>query len=272
MVNTPSTLLGFLGGPSKILGAWLKGAQQGLGFLTTPHPWSSSGTDTHPTELRNHPSTQPIKTGQFPELEPPHLRMLIQPLPLVRKNMLLSLFQEISLTSNLNCSSAFERCVLASMKVTTSSLLPTAMVCPSGLQQMLMFSPGKPGTLSKRICLPKILQKLTWLSWKAGQRYLQSSFIKVTANGRQLAHKVSAAASQAHHLHVSPFDPHNPLFISNSRSSFYRRNGRGMSQTVKACSDRAARFGSTAPHRLTPAFPRPCHPQATSTISVLSTY
>lgn len=65
----------------------------------------------------------------------------MQPFPLVRKNMLLSLFQEISFTSNLNCSSALERCVLASMKVTTSSLFPTAMVCPSGLQQMLMFSP-----------------------------------------------------------------------------------------------------------------------------------
>lgn len=67
----------------------------------------------------------------------------MQPLPLVRKNMLLSLFQEISFTSNLNCSSALERCVLASMKVTTSSLFPTAMVCPSGLQQMLMFSPAE---------------------------------------------------------------------------------------------------------------------------------
>ncbi|CAG5993536.1 unnamed protein product, partial [Menidia menidia] len=57
----------------------------------------------------------------------PVAKMLMQPLPLVRKNMSLSLFQEISFTSNLNCSSALERCVLASMKVTTSSLLPTAM-------------------------------------------------------------------------------------------------------------------------------------------------
>lgn len=72
-----------------------------------------------------------------------YLRMLMQPLPLVRKNMSLSLFQEISFTSNLNCSSALERWVLASMKVTTSSLFPTAMVWPSGLQQMLMFSPTK---------------------------------------------------------------------------------------------------------------------------------
>lgn len=57
-----------------------------------------------------------------------YLRILMQPLPFVRKNMSLSLFQEISFTSNLNCSSALERCVLASMKVTTSSLFPTAMV------------------------------------------------------------------------------------------------------------------------------------------------
>lgn len=71
----------------------------------------------------------------------PYLRILMQPFPLVRKNMSLSLFHEISFTSNLNCSSALERCVLASMKVTTSSLFPTAMVWPSGLQQMLMFSP-----------------------------------------------------------------------------------------------------------------------------------
>lgn len=70
-----------------------------------------------------------------------YLRILMQPPPLVRKNMSLSLFQEISFTSNLKCSSALEQCVLASMKVTTSSLLPTAMVWPSGLQQMLMFSP-----------------------------------------------------------------------------------------------------------------------------------
>ncbi len=70
-----------------------------------------------------------------------YLNILIQPFPFVRKNMSLSLFQEISLTSNLNCSSPRARCVLASMKVTTSSLLPTAMVWPSGLQHMLMFSP-----------------------------------------------------------------------------------------------------------------------------------
>lgn len=87
----------------------------------------------------------PASTGTY-------LRMLMQPFPLVRKNMLLSLFQEISFTSNLNCSSALERCVLASMKVTTSSLFPTAMVCPSGLQQMLMFSPG--GTESQQVPFP----------------------------------------------------------------------------------------------------------------------
>lgn len=67
--------------------------------------------------------------------------MLMQPLPFVKKNISLSLFQEISLTSNLNCSSARGRWVFASMKVTTSSLFPTAMVWPSGLQHMLMFSP-----------------------------------------------------------------------------------------------------------------------------------
>lgn len=70
-----------------------------------------------------------------------YLNILIQPFPFVRKNMSLSLFQEISLTSNLNCSSPRGRCVLASMKVTTSSLLPTAIVWPSGLQHMLIFSP-----------------------------------------------------------------------------------------------------------------------------------
>lgn len=96
------------------------------------------------------PLQHPVQRYDSPlNLEPPHLSMLIQPLPFVRKNMLLSLFQEISLTSNLNCSSALERCVLASMNVTTSSLLPTAMVCPSGLQQILMFSPGNPDTISK---------------------------------------------------------------------------------------------------------------------------
>lgn len=102
----------------------------------------------HLIHLCIHHSTQ-SKDMTVSKLEPPHLRMLIQPLPFVRKNMLLSLFQEISLTSNLNCSSALERCVLASIKVTTSSLLPTAMVCPSGLQQILMFSPGNPDIISK---------------------------------------------------------------------------------------------------------------------------
>ncbi len=40
-----------------------------------------------------------------------YLNILIQPFPFVRKNMSLSLFQEISLTSNLNCSSPRARCV-----------------------------------------------------------------------------------------------------------------------------------------------------------------
>lgn len=133
-------------------------------LFITLSPLSSFRTDSHLMHLCNHQNTQLLEEGQSPQPEAPHLRMLIQPLPFVRKNMLLSLFQEISLTSNLNCSSAFERCVLASMKVTTSSLLPTAMVCPSGLQQILMFSPRKPNIISKIPCWPRILQKLILFS------------------------------------------------------------------------------------------------------------
>ena len=70
-----------------------------------------------------------------------YLRMWILPGPLVRKNRSPAWFQLISLTSNLNCSSARILCDLVSMKVTRSSLLPTAIPCPSGAQQMLMFSP-----------------------------------------------------------------------------------------------------------------------------------
>ena len=70
-----------------------------------------------------------------------HLSMCMLPCPLVMKNKSPSLFQEISFTSNLNCSSALDLCVLMSMKVMRSSLLPTAIVLPSGDQQMLMFSP-----------------------------------------------------------------------------------------------------------------------------------
>lgn len=97
--------------------------------------------------------------------------MLMQPLPLVKKNISLSLFQEISLTSNLNCSSARGRWVFASMKVTTSSLFPTAMVWPSGLQHMLIFSPENYSTskilsdcaFTKR----KFLPPLTWHGYSA---------------------------------------------------------------------------------------------------------
>lgn len=63
----------------------------------------------------------------------------MQPWPLVRKKRSLAMFHEISFTSNLNCLSAFTLYVLLSIKVTRSSLFPTAIVCPSGLQVMLMF-------------------------------------------------------------------------------------------------------------------------------------
>ena len=65
----------------------------------------------------------------------------MQPWPLVRKNKLDSLFHEISFTSNLNCSSAMILCVRTSMNETRSSLLPTAIVLPSGAQAIFIFSP-----------------------------------------------------------------------------------------------------------------------------------
>lgn len=67
--------------------------------------------------------------------------MWTQPCPFVKKNWSLVLFHAISLTSKLNCSSARILCVRVSMNVTKSSLLPTAIVFPSGDQVMLMFSP-----------------------------------------------------------------------------------------------------------------------------------
>lgn len=70
-----------------------------------------------------------------------YLRMCMQPWPFVRKNRSLVLFQLISFTSKWNCSSASILCVRASMKVTRSSLLPTAIALPLGDQVMLMFSP-----------------------------------------------------------------------------------------------------------------------------------
>ena len=63
------------------------------------------------------------------------------PGPLVRKKRSPSLFQLISLTSNLNCSSCLLLCVLMSINDTRSSLLPTATVDPSGDQHKLRFSP-----------------------------------------------------------------------------------------------------------------------------------
>lgn len=69
--------------------------------------------------------------------------MWMQPCPFVRKKKLLCLFHEISFTSKLNCSSALILCVRVSMKVTRSSLFPTAIVLPSGDHVILIFSPGK---------------------------------------------------------------------------------------------------------------------------------
>lgn len=88
--------------------------------------------------------------------------MCILPWPLVRKKRSPWLFHEISLTSNLNCSSARDLCVLASMKVTRSSLLPTAMVLPSGDQHMLMFSPRRSNFIYVFFfCLLKKIKLLT---------------------------------------------------------------------------------------------------------------
>jgi len=67
--------------------------------------------------------------------------MWTQPSPFVRKNRSLVLFHEISFTSNWNCFSIFILVVLVSIKVTRSSLFPTAIVFPSGAHVILMFSP-----------------------------------------------------------------------------------------------------------------------------------
>lgn len=72
-----------------------------------------------------------------------YLKICMQPCPFVRKNKLLCLFHEISFTSKLNCSSALILWVRVSMKVTRSSLFPTAMVLPSGDHVILIFSPGE---------------------------------------------------------------------------------------------------------------------------------
>lgn len=121
---------------------WKLSVQCSDSFPWIRRSWGKKNTNSEDRLQRNCAGLPGAKSS-FPcfALFGSYLRILMQPLPFVRKNMSLSLFQEISFTSNLNCSSALERCVLASMKVTTSSLFPTAMVWPSGLQQMLMFSP-----------------------------------------------------------------------------------------------------------------------------------
>lgn len=67
--------------------------------------------------------------------------MWIEPCPFVKKNKSLVLFHDISLTSNPYCSSDLILCVRASIKVTKSSLLPTAIVSPFGAHVILIFSP-----------------------------------------------------------------------------------------------------------------------------------
>lgn len=70
-----------------------------------------------------------------------YLKICIQPCPFVKKNKLLVLFQDISFTSKLYCSSARILWVRASINVTKSSLFPTAIVSPFGAQVILIFSP-----------------------------------------------------------------------------------------------------------------------------------
>ena len=65
----------------------------------------------------------------------------MHPCPLVKKNKLLLLFHSISFTSNLKGFSERILNILASIKVTKSSLLPTAIEFPSGDHVMLIFSP-----------------------------------------------------------------------------------------------------------------------------------
>lgn len=67
--------------------------------------------------------------------------MWTHPWPLVMKNRSLLLFQAISFTSKLYCSSDLILYVRASIKLTKSSLFPTAIVSPFGDQLMFMFSP-----------------------------------------------------------------------------------------------------------------------------------
>lgn len=65
----------------------------------------------------------------------------MHPWPFVKKNKSLVLFHAISFTSKLNCSSARILYVRVSINVIKSSLLPTAIVFPSGDHVMLIFSP-----------------------------------------------------------------------------------------------------------------------------------
>src|ERR1041385_3748474 len=90
-------------------------------------------------------------------------------MPDVTKNRSFSLFQLISLTSNLKCCSCRIFFALKSMKVRTSSLFPTATVRPSGDQQMLMFSPLVLIVETHRLLLTS--QKRTVLSRLAVTKY-----------------------------------------------------------------------------------------------------
>ena len=92
----------------------------------------------------------------------------MQPWPLVKKNRLDSLFHDISLTSNLNCSSAIILCVRTSMNETRSSLLPTAMVLPAILNVILITIlikiPNQNFNNLKRMVLPSGAQAILMFS------------------------------------------------------------------------------------------------------------
>lgn len=95
----------------------------------------------------------------------PYLKIWMQPCPLVRKNKLLCLFHEISFTSKLNCSSALILCVRVSMKVTRSSLFPTAIVLPSGDHVILIFSPGENKENTTEMTPDIIIPGFLWWCW-----------------------------------------------------------------------------------------------------------
>uniref|UniRef100_A0A6B0UX71 Uncharacterized protein n=1 Tax=Ixodes ricinus TaxID=34613 RepID=A0A6B0UX71_IXORI len=104
--------------------------------------------------------------------------MCMHPCPLVRKKWVFALFQEISFTSNLNCWSVRTLWERTSMKDTRSSLLPTAIVCPSGDQQMLMFSPFVPTTVTdfwvRASHRRTVLSKLAVANWSGLEGCQQS--------------------------------------------------------------------------------------------------